>query len=59
MTASRTVFLIRRRLRSSFSISSATASYFETEFNYDEVLKPPRPGSSSDGGTGPGEVEGT
>ena len=36
-------------------------AYFETEFNYDEVLKlpRPRPWSSSEGGTGPVEVDGT
>ena len=33
--------------------------YFETEFNYDEVLKLPRPGSGSDGATGPVVVDGT
>ena len=35
--------------------------YFETEFNYDEVLKLPRPraGSGSDGATGPGVTGGT
>ena len=35
--------------------------YFETEFNYDEVLKLPRPraGSSGDGDTGPVEFDGT
>ena len=35
--------------------------YFETEFNYDEVLKLPRPRdrSSSDDDTGPVEVDGT
>ena len=35
--------------------------YFETEFNYDEVLKLPRPRawSSGDGDTGPGETGGT
>ena len=33
--------------------------YFEIEFNYDEVLNLPRPGSSNNGGTGPVEVDGT
>ena len=35
--------------------------YFETEFNYDEVLKLPRPRAriSDDDGTGPVEVDGT
>ena len=35
--------------------------YFETEFNYDEVLKLPRPraGSNGDGDTGPVEFDGT
>ena len=35
--------------------------YFETEFNYDEVLKLPRPRARSigDGGTGPVEFDGT
>ena len=33
--------------------------YFETGFNYDEVLKLPRPGSGSGGGTGPVVVDGT
>ena len=35
--------------------------YIETEFNYDEVLKLPRPRawSSGDGDTGPGETGGT
>ena len=35
--------------------------YFETEFNYDDVLKLPRPraGSNGDGDTGPVEFDGT
>ena len=33
--------------------------YFETEFNYDEVLKLPRPGGSGGGDTGTVEVDGT
>ena len=38
----------------------ATCEYFETEFNYDEVLKLPKPGSrrsEGEGGTGPMTVE--
>lgn len=40
----------------------ANCEYFETEFNYDEVLKLPRPTGSpreETGGTGPTEYEGT
>ena len=38
---------------------SGNCEYFETEFNYDEVLKLPRPGGSGGGDTGPVEVDGT
>jgi len=40
----------------------ATCEYFEEEFNYDEVLKLPRPGGKGeerDGGKGPAVIDGT
>ena len=63
--------LLDNSLKDSFPEAQKTAfklfdffgncEYFETEFNYDEVLKlpKPRPWRSSDGGTGPVEVDGT
>ena len=61
--------LLDDRLKDSVSEPQKTAfklfdffgncEYFETEFNYDEVLKLPRPGSGSAGGTGPVVVDGT
>ena len=42
-------------------LTTYNCEYFETEFNYDEVLKLPRSRawSSGDGDTGPGETGGT